>query len=89
MSKSFDSFQYKEQLKEEARQSSASTEQARYYLMDTLQHCGAILDNLMDTTPYTANSVDRQHLKITVLLNCYRSLKVYHKFDIKLNNLIL
>lgn len=82
VSKKFDAFQFKEQLKEDAKQSHSVSKQFWVYAKDTLQNSSRILDGVLEKSPFTKGSLDYKHLKMTILMNCYYSLKNKKKFDL-------
>jgi hypothetical protein len=89
VSKKFDSFAYKEQLKGTAREYSGVTRQFRNYLQEALSKNGRILDEILQKSPFRRGTPEYQNLKITVLLNSILILKNNKKLDVPNQNPIL
>ena len=75
VSKKFDAFTYKEQLKSEARDSSNMLPQLKAYLQDTLGRKNKILDELLQKSPFGPSTSEYKNLKISILLN---SINILH-----------
>lgn len=69
VSKKFDAFTYKEQLKSEARDSFATTSQLKLYLNEALSKNSKILDELLEKSPFGRSTSEYKNLKIAVLLS--------------------
>ena len=82
VTKQFDAFQYKEQLKTDAKQGSNISEKFWYYAKDTIKHSGMFLDQVLATSPFAKGSLDYKHLKMTLQLNCWLGLKNKKKLDL-------
>lgn len=89
VSKKFDAFAYKEQLKGSARECSGVTRQFKNYLHDTLSKNGKILDEILQKSPFKPNTTEYQNLKISILLNSAQILKNNKKLDVPQQSLIL
>ena len=89
VSKKFDAMQFKEQLKEDARQSHQVDKQFWVYAKDTLTHCGNLADRVLERSPFVNGSSDYRHLKMSLLLNCYYGLRNKNKLDINPTTVML
>lgn len=69
VSKKFDAFTYKEQLKSEAMDSSDISAQLSAYLHDALSQQSRLLDNLLEKSPFGPMTPEYKNLKISILLN--------------------
>ena len=81
VSKKFDAFQFKEQLKDDARESHQVSKNFWIYAKDVLEHSSTILDDVLKRSPFGKDSIEYKYLKITILLNCYLSIKNKGKLD--------
>jgi len=81
VSKKFDAFQFKEQLKDDARESHQISKNFWTYAKDVLAHSSSIVDSVLAKSPFSKDSIDYKYLKITILLNCYISVKTKGKLD--------
>ena len=68
VSKKFDSFAYKEQLKGAARENSGVTKQFKNYLCEILAKNGTILDEILLKSPFKPGTTEYQNLKTSILL---------------------
>jgi hypothetical protein len=89
VSKKFDAFAYKEQLKGSARERSGVTRQFKAYLQEALSKNGKLLDKILQKSPFKPGTVEYQNLKISILLNSVQILKNNKKLDVPNQNLIL
>jgi hypothetical protein len=89
VSKKFDAFAYKEQLKDMARDSSGVTRQFKEHLIDTLTKNGDILDHVLQKSPFTRGTSEYQNLKISILLNSINALKNKKKLEVANQSVIL
>ena len=89
VSKKFDAFQFKEQLKDEARYSHGVSKTFWQYVKDTLEHSDKLIETVLDRSPFSKNSVDYKKLKISLMLNCYYGLKNKNKLDLNPVTIIL
>jgi hypothetical protein len=89
VSKKFDAFAYKEQLKGTARDVSGVSRQFRAYLQESLSKNGYILDKVLQKSPFKPGSLEYQNLKISILLNSIQTLKNNKKLDVANQSLIL
>ena len=75
VSKKFDAFAYKEQLKNETRDSTVILSQLKFYLQETLGRKSRILDELLSKSPFGPSTPEYNNLKISILLN---SINILH-----------
>jgi hypothetical protein len=81
VSKKFDAFAYKEQLKNQARASSGVCESFKKQLQEVLPNNSQILDRILQKSPFNSTTPEYQNLKISVLLNSIYILKNKKKLD--------
>lgn len=89
VSKKFDAFAYKEQLKGSARESSGVTRRFKSYLKEAICKNGKLIDELLQKSPFKANTLEYKNLKISMLLNSLQILKNNKKLDISNQSIIL
>lgn len=89
VSKKFDAFAYKEQLKGTARDISGVSQQFRKYLSESLSKNGHILDEVLQKSPFRPGTPEYQNLKISILLNSIQTLKNNKKLEVANQGLIL
>ena len=82
VSKKFDAFAYKEQLKSEARGSSDMSEQLRLLLQDSLSKKSKMLDSLLEKSPFGPTTPEYKNLKISILLNSINILHIKKKLTV-------
>lgn len=89
VSKKFDAFSYKEQLKANAKTGQGVDEWFWIYLKDTLNSSGHLIDKVLERSPFNINSPEYKKLKISIMLNCINILKTRKKLDIDPATIIL
>lgn len=89
VSKKFDAFAYKEQLKNSARDSLAVTQQYKAYLHDALKQSGKILEAILQKSPFNRSTAEYQNLKISILLTSNHILKNKKKLNAASQSVIL
>lgn len=89
VSKKFDSFAYKEQLKGSAREMSGVSRQFKNHLQESFVKNGHILDRVLQKSPFKPGTSEYQNLKISILLNSILILKNCKKLDAANQSLIL
>ena len=89
VSKKFDAFAYKEQLKSEARDSAGVTDQFKGYLKETFKQNSLILDQVLQKSPFGVNTPEYHKLKISILLTSLQILKNKKKLDASPQSIIL
>lgn len=89
VSKKFDAFAYKEQLKNSARDSSGVTLQFKEHVQDALLNSGNLLDEILLKSPFNKHTPEYQNLKISILLTSIQILKNKKKLDAVPQSIIL
>jgi hypothetical protein len=89
VSNKFDSFAYKEQLKNNTRENSGVTRQFKIYLHETLRKNARLVDRLLEKSPFRKGTYEYQNLKISILLNSIQILKNNNKLDVANQSIIL
>jgi hypothetical protein len=89
VSKKFDAFAYKEQLKNNARNNSGVTQQFREHLSAVLFNNSALLDEILQKSPFNKSTPEYQNLKISILLTSIQILKNKKKLDAVPQSVIL
>ena len=89
VSKKFDAFAYKEQMKDRARDSSGVTRQFMEHLRESFNKNSFILDRVLQKSPFNKNTPEYQNLKISILLNSIQILKNKKKLDVTNQSIIL
>ena len=89
VSKKFDAFAYKEQLKDNAREMSGVTRQFMNHLRETLSANVKLIDKLLQKSPFKKGTPEYQNLKISILLNSIQILKNSKKLDIAPNQSLI
>jgi hypothetical protein len=89
VSKKFDAFAYKEQMKNQAKESAGVTRQFKAHLSETLNKNSLILDKVLQRSPFNKGTPEYQNLKISILLNSINILKSKKKLDVANQSIIL
>jgi hypothetical protein len=89
VSKKFDSFTFRGQLRDSAKASQGVNEQFRDFVKDSFKHIGDLADEVLKKSPFSPHSVDYKKLKISLMLNAINSLKVKKKLDSDLPTVLL
>jgi hypothetical protein len=89
VSKKFDSFTFREQLRDSAKASQGVNEQFRDFVKDSFKHIGDLANEVLKKSPFSPHSVDYKKLKISLMLNAINSLKVKKKLDSDLPTVLL
>lgn len=82
VSKKFDAFAYKEQLKNEARDAADINSQFKRYLVETFKSNNKLLDELLQKSPFSRLTPEYKNLKISILLNSIHILNAKNKLVI-------
>ena len=88
-SKKFDAFQFREQMRSDARASQGTSEQFRSYLASSFKNIGDIANIVLKNSPFSPHSTDYKKLKISLMLNAINSIKAKKKLDSDLPTIIL
>jgi hypothetical protein len=89
VSTKFDALAYKEQLKDQARCNSGVNRQFGNYLLETINHSGKILDDLLQKSPFNSSTPEYRNLKISILLTSIYALKNKKKLCADGQNIVL
>ena len=89
VSKKFDAFTYKEQLKNRARDDLNVTLQFKEHVQEVLTKNGRLLDEVLSKSPFNSSTPEYRNLKISILLSSIQILKNKKKLDITNQNVIL
>ena len=89
VSKKFDSFTFKEQMRDEIRASQGTNKAFIAYVKDSFKHIGIIADKVLTKSPFGPHSIEYKKLKISLMLNAINSLKVKKKLDSDLPTILL
>ena len=73
--KQFDSFTYKQTLKERVWESQRNTEKFRDSVIELFYEFNKTLDIVLKRSPFRQNSPEYKKIKISILLNCLQNLK--------------
>ncbi|MBP5468571.1 MAG: hypothetical protein J6Z11_04930 [Candidatus Riflebacteria bacterium] len=89
VSKKFDSFSFKEQMREGAKASLGVTQQFRDYIRGAFANIGDLADNVLKKSPFGPRTIDYKKLKMSLMLNAINSLKLKGKLDSEVQTIIL
>jgi hypothetical protein len=89
VSKKFDAFAYKEQLKGSARAQAGIDRHFKNYLYETLSQHGNLLDEVLAKSPFNESTPEYQNLKLSILLTSLHILKTKKKLDTTPQSVIL
>ena len=89
VSKKFDSFTFKEQMRDEIRESQGTNKAFISYVKDSFKHIGIIADKVLTKSPFGPRSIEYKKLKMSLMLNAINSLKVKKKLDSDLPTILL
>ena len=89
VSKKFDSFTFKEQMRDEIRSNQGVNETFISYVRSSIEQIGSIADRVLVKSPFSPRSIDYKKLKMSLMLNAINSLKVKKKLDYDLPTILL
>ena len=89
VSKKFDSFTFKEQMRDEIRSNQGVNETFISYVRSSIEQIGSIADRVLVKSPFSPRSIDYKKLKMSLMLNAINSLKVKKKLDSDLPTILL
>lgn len=89
VSKKFDAFTYKEQLKNKARSQSEVSQHFKELVQELFIQSGTILDKILQKSPFNKATPEYQNLKISILLTSIQILKNKKKLDAVPQSIIL
>lgn len=75
VAKQFDSFTYKQTLKERVWDSQRNTEKFKDSVIELFYEFNKTLDAVLKKSPFRSNSPEYKKIKISILLNCLQNLK--------------
>lgn len=75
VAKQFDSFTYKQTLKERVWDSQRNTEKFKDSVIELFYEFNKTLDTVLKRSPFRSNSPEYKKIKISILLNCLQNLK--------------
>lgn len=81
VSKKFDAFAYKEQLKNKARDGAGVSQQFMAHIKESLSSTSKLLDELLEKSPFNCTADEYKNLKISILLTSIQILKNKKKLD--------
>ena len=79
VSKKFDAFAYKEQLKSAASDTEELRDKLNMHLQESLRQQSKLLDDLLTKSPFGKNTTEYKNLKISILLNSINILQTKKK----------
>ena len=89
VSKKFDAFAYREQLKNRARDHANVSTHFRDYLQETLSQNSKLLDKVLAKSPFNSTTPEYHNLKISILLTSIQLLKNKKKLSAAPQSIIL
>ena len=89
VSKKFDSFTFREQMRDDARATQGVNETFMSYVQSSFEHIGSIADKVLTKSPFSPRSIDYKKLKMSLMLNAINSLKTKKKLDSDLPTILL
>lgn len=89
VSKKFDAFSYREQLKNDARDSQGTTKIFWEYVQEELYGSGHILNSVLEKSPFNKRSIEYKKVRLSIILNCIYILKTKNKLDPDIQTVIL
>ena len=89
VSKKFDSFTFKEQMRDDARSNQGINEIFISYVKNSFEHIGVLADKVLTKSPFSPHSIDYKKLKMSLMLNAINSLKIKKRLDSELPTVLL
>ena len=89
VSSKFDAIAYKEQLKEQARNSSDVHYTFKNYVGQSITNCGAILEDILQKSPFNSSTPEYKNLKISILLTSLHALRADKKLNSSVQSVVL
>jgi len=89
VSKKFDTYNFKEQLRVDAKTNQGVNEHFKFFVKDSFEHIGSLANKVLKKSPFNENSLEYKRLKLSLFLNAINSLKVKKKLDSELQTIIL
>lgn len=82
ISKKFDAFTLKETLKINALQTQNCTQEFKTVMSSTFKNIEPILDETLSKLPFSHDSIEYKHIRMSILLSCLSSLKLKNKLNL-------
>jgi hypothetical protein len=89
VSKKFDAFAYKEQLKSTARDYSGVAQQFKEHVQEALSQNSKLLEEVLQKSPFNSSTPEYHNLKISILLTSIQILKNKKKLDAATPSVVL
>jgi hypothetical protein len=89
VSKKFDALAFKEQMRSDAREAQGETDQFKAYVREAFEDLDHILNKVLQRSPFTAGTLEYQHLKISLILNALASLRAKNRLNSELPTIIV
>lgn len=89
VSSKFDALAYKEQLKNQARNSAEATQTFKEYVEQALAKSDLILENILRKSPFGPSAPEYRNLKISILLTSVHILKTEKKLNTAVQSVVL
>ena len=89
VSKKFDAFTYKEQLKNKVIDDNQVADQFKNYLREVLSNNSSLLDEILQKSPFNSSMPEYNNLKISILLTSNHILRTKKKLDASPQSVIL
>lgn len=89
VSKKFDAFTFKEQMRNNVKAKQGVHDQFRDYVTDSFQNIGEMIDGVLKKSPFSPKSMDYKKLRISLMLNTINSLRIKNRLDPDIPTIIL
>lgn len=89
VSKKFDSYTFREQLRTSVKESPEVLAQFKNYLASSFSSINLLLDKVLKRSPFNPNSLDYKKLKMSLIINAYNSVKFKKKLDADPTSIVL
>lgn len=89
VSTKFDALAYKEQLKDQARNSTEINQDFKNYVKQSLSRSGAIIEEILQKSPFYPTTLEYKNLKISILLTSIYQLKADKKLNSSIQSAVL
>lgn len=89
VSKKFDAFAFREQMRDKVRADQGVNEQFKTYVMSAFSNIGGMVDDILKKSPFSPKSMDYKKLKISLMLNTLNTLRLKKKLDPDIPTILL
>lgn len=89
VSKKFDAYNFKEQMRASTRESLGVSRQFLDYVQSSLTNIDVLLENVLKKSPFSKNTPEYKKLKMSLMLNALYSLKTKKKLDSEITTIML